>query len=388
MTKPKDAQPSQAQPLRAVRDRVQPHRASSAADRIPHSNGALNGSGHDKKNGSSDMACSLKNNKEIKKLIDMGVQRGYLTFIEVNELLPPEIITPDAIDEIMNLLGENEIEVIDAAKRPKDGEEDEEAGEEGPIGRAPRRLRRRRRPKKLSAAAAGEYARGADPVKLYLKKMGSVSLLTREGEVEIAKRIEEGEVEILRALLASKLGTLAIVDLGERLETGRTKVKDVIRGVDEEVSADDEKKYLDRVLNAISKVKSLVNYQEKVDDKLDGPKSKKTRRSKKKEEIQKEVKKRERHVETAFQDIAFNRKTINLLSTKIKDYWKRGSDLLVDRKKVYDFLIIKDAKQMKEISRDYQQESGQSCRALQAVRRQRTEAHAAHPAGRRDSEDA
>src|SRR6185312_2012812 len=114
---------------------------------------------------------------------------------------------------------------------------------------------------------AADLARGADPVKLYLKKMGSVSLLTREGEVEIAKRIEEGEVDILRALLASKLGTLAIVDLGDRLETGRTKVKDVIRGVDEEVSIDDEKAYLEKVLNAITKVKALVNYQEKVDPK-------------------------------------------------------------------------------------------------------------------------
>src|ERR1044072_7080153 len=105
--------------------------------------------------------------------------------------------------------------------------------------------------------------------------MGSVSLLTREGEVEIAKRIEEGEVAILRALLASKLGTLAIVDLGERMETGRTKVKDVIRGVDEEISADDEKKYLDRVLAAISKVQALVTYQEKLDDKLHGGEAKK-----------------------------------------------------------------------------------------------------------------
>src|ERR1700710_2698327 len=105
--------------------------------------------------------------------------------------------------------------------------------------------------------------------------MGSFSLLTRAGEVEIAKRIEEGEVDILRALLASKLGTLAIVDLGERLETGRTKVKDVIRGVDEEAPADKEKKYLDKVLNAISKVKSLLQYQEKTEEKIDGPDGKK-----------------------------------------------------------------------------------------------------------------
>src|SRR3954466_6927071 len=85
----------------------------------------------------SDSANSLKNNKEIKKLIDMGVQRGYLTFIEVNELLPPEIITPDAIDDVMNLLSENEIEVIDATKRPKSDEEGDEEGDETPLVGAP-----------------------------------------------------------------------------------------------------------------------------------------------------------------------------------------------------------------------------------------------------------
>src|SRR4051812_40293707 len=241
----------------------------------------------------SESGNNLNKNKEIKKLLDMGVQRGYLTFEEVNELLPPEIITPEAIDEIMNLLSENEIEVIDSAKKPKD--EEEEEGEEAPLGIVAQ-------PEEAEEPAA-DYARGADPVKLYLKKMGSVSLLTREGEVEIAKRIEEGEVEILRALLASKLGTLAIVDLGERLETQRTKVKDVIRGVDEEVSPDDEKKYLDRVLNAISKVKALVNYQEKVEQQLAGPEGKKLP-VKKKEDLQKEIMKRERQVENAFKDIA------------------------------------------------------------------------------------
>jgi RNA polymerase primary sigma factor len=177
--------------------------------------------------------------------------------------------------------------------------------------------------------------------------MGSVSLLTREGEVEIAKRIEEGEVEILRALLASKLGTLAIVDLGERLETARTKVKDVIRGVDEEISADDEKKYLDKVLVAISKVKALVNYQEKIDEEL------KKAPAKRKEEIQKEVKKRERAVEGGFQDISFNRKTINALSAKIKEYWERGKELLDERKKIYDFLVIKNEDQMRSISEQF-----------------------------------
>ncbi|MGZ3687451.1 MAG: RNA polymerase sigma factor RpoD [Bdellovibrionota bacterium] len=187
--------------------------------------------------------------------------------------------------------------------------------------------------------------------------MGSVSLLTREGEVEIAKRIEEGEVEILRALLASKLGTLAIVDLGERLETARTKVKDVIRGVDEEVSADDEKAYLDRVLAAIGKVKAFVSYQEKSDEKLRGPEGKKLT-AKQKEAIQAELRKRERHVEAAFKDIAFNRKTINQLSGKIKGYWARGKEYLDEKKKVYDFLGIKETKQMREISREFKKDAG------------------------------
>ena len=293
-------------------------------------------------------ASALLKNKEIKKLLDLGVQRGFLTYAEVNELLPPEVITPGAIDEILHLLGENEIEVIDSNKRPKEAEEgdEDEAESTGAIGPAPAAE------EEAEAAPVAEMARGADPVKLYLKKMGSVSLLTREGEVEIAKRIEEGEVEILRALLASKLGTLAIVDLGERMETGRTKVKDVIRGVDEEISVDDEKRYLDKVLTAIAKVKSLVNYQEKTEEKLQSAEGKKFSQ-KKKEELQKEIQKRERQVESAFKDIAFNRKTINHLSGKIKGYWTRGKEVLEDKKKIYDFLGIKEAKQMREIAREF-----------------------------------
>src|SRR3954471_10129703 len=83
----------------------------------------------------SESGNNLNKNKEIKKLLDMGVQRGYLTYEEVNELMPPEVITPDGIDEIMNLLSENEIEVIDSAKRPKDDEDEE--SEEIPLGPTP-----------------------------------------------------------------------------------------------------------------------------------------------------------------------------------------------------------------------------------------------------------
>jgi len=290
---------------------------------------------------------AIAKNKDIKKLLDMGVQRGYLTYEEVNEMLPPDIITPDAIDEVMILMSDAEIEVIDSTRKVRDGDDDSE--ESGASAARPGNDDDDDTP---APVASADIARGADPVKLYLKKMGSVSLLTREGEVEIAKRIEQGEIEILRALLASKLGTLAIVELGERLESGRTKVKDVIRGVDEEVSPDDEKVYLDKVLAAVLKVKGLVGYQEKNAEKLYGPEGKKLSIEERKK-LQGEVQKRERQVETAFESIAFNRKTINALILKIKEYWDRGSEHLVERKKIFDYLVIKEEKEMREVAKEF-----------------------------------
>jgi RNA polymerase primary sigma factor len=77
---------------------------------------------------------ALLKNKEIKKLIDLGLQRGYLTYEEVNELLPPEILQPEQIDSVIFLLADNEIEVLDTTKRPKEVEDEDEEGDEGAIG--------------------------------------------------------------------------------------------------------------------------------------------------------------------------------------------------------------------------------------------------------------
>ncbi|MBC7396839.1 MAG: RNA polymerase sigma factor RpoD [Bdellovibrionales bacterium] len=295
-----------------------------------------------------------RNHKDIKKLMDLGVQRGFLSYLEVHELLPPEMVSSEELDEVMLMLAENEIEITDGKRRPEDDEDKEEdslledlAGD----AEAPEELQADESGDLVSTA---EYAKGTDPVKLYLKKMGSVSLLTREGEVEIAKRIEAGELEILRALLASRLGTMAIVELGERLETAKTKVKDVIRGVEDEVSPEDEKEYLDRVIKAVSKVKSLLAYQEKMDVKLVGPEARKVP-AKEKEGIRIEIKKRERQVESAFESIAFNRKTINVLSVQIKEYSIRSRDLNEERGKIYQYLGVKggdDFAKVVEATRD------------------------------------
>ncbi|MBN23152.1 MAG: RNA polymerase sigma factor RpoD [Bdellovibrionaceae bacterium] len=288
---------------------------------------------------------NVTEHKDIKKLIDLGLQRGVLTYVEVHELLPAEIETADVLDEVMLLLGENEIEVIDTKKKSDSEDDDEDSvdfsKESSDESETPVR------------AEASDFARGADPVKLYLKKMGTVSLLTREGEVEISKRVEEGEKEILNALLASRLGTQGIVDLGERLSSGRTKVKDVIRGVEDEVSVDDEKVFLERILAAIVKVKTLLNYQLKNETKLKGSEGKKASGTEK-EKIKKEIEKKEKAVSKAFEDLAFNRKTINQLSEGIHEYWERVIELFEIRKKGYDYLVIKDDKEMAQIIKTFE----------------------------------
>ncbi len=296
------------------------------------------------------LTAKLSKDKDIKKLLDMGTRRGCLTFKEVHELLPVEIVQIHVIDEIMNIMMDHDIEVIDPARPPKADEDSEEVT---PVEQSA--TQSEEGDDDASKPKVADVARGADPVKLYLKKMGSVSLLTREGEVEIAKRIEEGEIEILRALLASKLGTLAIVELGNRIETGRTKVKDVIRGVEDEISLEDEKMYQEKILKAIAKVKTLVNYVEKITG--DG-KFKKII-GKEKSKFQTEIDKRQRHVEKAFENIAFNRKTINILSSQIKEYWYRGQCYLDEQVRVYEYLDITEPKEMElvcETSREGNEE--------------------------------
>lgn len=154
--------------------------------------------------------------EEIQRFLKLAKEKGALTIEEINELLPPEILAPSVLDTFMHALEGGGVVISDLSETSKEEEgegtflespdsEDEEVDEE--------------------EKAESEDVKGNDPVRLYLRKMGSVSLLTREGEVEIARRIEKGEREIVRAILLSPLGTYEIIQLGKRLDEGRIKVK-------------------------------------------------------------------------------------------------------------------------------------------------------------------
>lgn len=149
-----------------------------------------------------------KKKEEFEKLIKKGKETGCLTYDEVNDALPVENISPEDLDEIMVMLGDMDIQVVEQAgdlESPKSKKEE----------------------KKSAADAA---TKSNDPVRMYLRKMGSVSLLTREGEVEIAKRIEKGEQDILNVILDSPLAIAEILSLSEKLRTGKVRARDIMKG--------------------------------------------------------------------------------------------------------------------------------------------------------------
>ena len=129
---------------------------------------------------------------EVKKLISIGKEKGFLTYDELNNTLPAEVVSSDQFGSIMTMFGEMDIEIVDAPeggeRAQKSGDRDD-AADEGEEGEADGDEEN----EKAIDLTPGALSRTDDPVRLYLKEMGSVALLSREGEIEIAKRIEEGK---------------------------------------------------------------------------------------------------------------------------------------------------------------------------------------------------
>jgi RNA polymerase primary sigma factor len=171
--------------------------------------------------------------------------------------------------------------------------------------------------------AESEDVKGNDPVRLYLRKMGSVSLLTREGEVEIARRIEKGEREIVRAILMSPIGTVEIINLGKRLDEGRIKIKSIFRGLEDEETQYDEKEYIDKIHELIGRV---TEYQNAVVKGFSTLRNESITASQK-DAAMKEVTALNEKLMANFESINFNRKTINRVVIKFKNLVNRMGTL-------------------------------------------------------------
>ena len=169
----------------------------------------------------------LRTRKEVKALMEIGREKGFLTYDEISDALPQDIVETDRIDDVLNLFSEHDIKIIDSNKKmepkptvveePKPEEEDKEDED-----------------------YETSYGKSTDPVRMYLRKMGAVALLTREGEVEIAKRIEDGERDVLLAVLGSPVAIREILDLGDKLRLGKLRLRDVIKDAPEEQNPEGE----------------------------------------------------------------------------------------------------------------------------------------------------
>ena len=247
--------------------------------------------------------------EEIQRFIKLGKEKGNLTIEEINDLLPAEIIAPSVLDSFMNALEQNGIVISDHTEKDKeegegsflanpDAEEEEEDEDE---------------------VKEEEDIKSNDPVRLYLRKMGSVSLLTREGEVEIARRIEKGEREIVRAILMSPLGTFEIIQLGRRLDEGRIKVKSIFRGLEDEETQYDEKEYIDKIHELIGKI---TEYQ-KVVGKHFAALRKEDLTQPQRQAINEQMFATVDKLMENFENVNFNRKTINRIVIKFKNLVSR-----------------------------------------------------------------
>jgi RNA polymerase primary sigma factor len=200
---------------------------------------------------------------DLDKLIDTGKEKGYLTFGEVNDLLPGDLTSPDELDDLMTTINTQGIDVLSGEARADRDKYEPEAGEESDDVELD--------------LSPGTLEKTNDPVRMYLREMGTVPLLTREGEVEIAKRIERGQNRVMKAISRSPIVIREIVGLGEDLRRGVRNIKEVVTFDEEELT---EEILQHRVRATVGRIDVIVKHQKKLqglEEKLAAPTGKDAR---------------------------------------------------------------------------------------------------------------
>jgi len=246
---------------------------------------------------------------EFKKLISLGESKGFLTYDDVNDLLPSDIISSDQIDDIIMLFGEKNIDIIDTDK-----------GEKLVVKKvADERIETKEEDILDFMATVGKTG---DPVKMYLREMGLVSLLSREGEVEIAKKIEEGEREVMDSIFGLGISVKEVVDIGVRLRSDDLRIKSVVANLEDEEGFVEEDMHKERVLKLIDKITSLDKKNDALRRELKAKGISQTR----KEAIGVELAKNAKNIINLCRKVKFSKKQIERIVTKLKDYVTAGEN--------------------------------------------------------------
>ncbi|HPC47285.1 MAG TPA: RNA polymerase sigma factor region1.1 domain-containing protein, partial [Deltaproteobacteria bacterium] len=225
--------------------------------------------------------------KEVQRLIAMGKSKGFLTYDEVNDGLPDDILSPDDLDDVMDLFSEKEIQLVDTEEDFTPEEEEFDFHDDGSM-------------------------RSPDPVKMYLHEMGSVSLLSREDETEIAKRIEAGQKQILNVIINSPVTVKEVIQIGSALARGEIRLKDVV-DIDDIVDVDEEA-VKTKTLDVIRKIEEKQGELKDLKYQLF-----KARSRSQKEKIKKNMAKVSRDIVVLIHDIHFLPEQIDRFGSRLKE---------------------------------------------------------------------
>ncbi len=280
---------------------------------------------------SSALNLFLKS-KEFSKLLNAGKDNGLLSPEQINDAIPASIILPDELDAIITKVKSLKIEIVSDDVAVKDDGirlDGTEIIEET--------LSREEKAELKSAST--------DPVKLYLKRMGSVALLTRDGEVVIAKEIEEGEREIVVSALSSTHALREIISLKDKIEsqqeTQQEYIKDLVRGLDDESTA----KEVEVVKDKLYKVISMI---EKALAKLEADKAEESE-----EEYHRKLTPEQRKefdaIAEPLADLTLNRKQINSFVDPVKNYYLQFKDLYEQQDRIFKFLEVSSIEEYRSL---------------------------------------
>ena len=279
---------------------------------LPRAPAAKNG-GPAKGTSKKGTGSQKESERKKRELIAMGKAKGFLTYDEVNEHMPESIASSHQMDDWLSAFSAEGIEIVDSSSKIKvaetgTGEAEAEEDEE---------VEAKKEEAKDEDDADG-YSTTSDPVRMYLRKMGSISLLTREGEVEIAKRIEDGERRVLQVVLNSSVAIEEILDLGDKLRKQEIRVKEVVKDADEEDAEFDEQWHVERVCKVIDKVRRLWKEHEKVGEKLDAKVSEAT-----KKKYRDQIDDLKQAILDALQEMRLNKKQIDKIVLRLKEFVER-----------------------------------------------------------------
>ncbi|MDD5475425.1 MAG: RNA polymerase sigma factor RpoD [Syntrophales bacterium] len=243
------------------------------------------------------------NSDEVKKLISLGEEKGFLTYDDVNDMLPSNVTSSEQIDDIIVFFGEKNIDIIDASKDEKPRgkkllDESEDAKEID----------------KESSLLTSPLGKTGDPVKLYLREMGLVSLLNRDEEVAIAKRIEEGERKVMESLFRLPYFVREVVRIGERLKSGEIRIKSVIDSIEDESGFMKEEVHIERVRELIERIETHYNRSRSIEEKLKDSSLTEKRKSSLKKELEKNIV----TITALCKEIHFIKRRINGMVAKLK----------------------------------------------------------------------